>query len=140
MDRVLLTALRNAAARGVDVRLVTPHVPDKRLVFYLTRASYRPLLLSGVRILEYTPGFLHAKQVLVDDRIAFVGTVNLDYRSLSHHFECGAILCATPALGDIATDFEGIFEVSEEITLENFHPGLVSRTAAALISLFSPLF
>lgn len=140
VDRVLLTALRNAAARGVDVRLVTPHVPDKRLVFYLTRASYRPLLLSGVRILEYTPGFLHAKQVLVDDRIAFVGTVNLDYRSLSHHFECGAILCATPALGDIATDFEGIFEVSEEITLENFHPGLVSRTAAALISLFSPLF
>lgn len=140
VDRALLQALRNAAARGVDVRIVTPHIPDKRLVFLLTRASYRPLLAAGVRIMEYTPGFLHAKQMLVDDEIAFVGTVNLDYRSLSHHFECGVILCRTPALSDITRDFEDLFSISSEITRENFRFGPLARTAAALLSLLSPLF
>ena len=140
VDRALLGALRNAAARGVDVRIVTPHVPDKRLVFLLTRASYRPLLEAGVRILEFTPGFLHAKQMLVDGEIAFVGTVNLDYRSLSHHFECGAILLGTPAIGDIGRDFEEIFSLSAEITGESFRLSPLARTAAALLSLISPLF
>ena len=140
VDRTLMTALQNAAKRGVDVRIVTPHVPDKRVVFQLTRASYPPLLEAGVRIFEYTPGFLHAKQMLVDDEIAFVGTVNLDYRSLSHHFECGAVLCRTPALTDIARDFDGLFAVSGEIPREGFRLGLLNRTAAALLSLFSPLF
>lgn len=139
-DRALMTALKNAAKRGVDVRIVTPHIPDKKLVFQLTRASYRPLLEDGVRIYEYTPGFIHSKQMLVDDEIAFVGTINLDYRSLSHHFECGAILCRTPALTDIGRDFEELFEVSQEQTRENFKQSLCGRAISSVLLMFSPLF
>lgn len=139
VDRALTTALRNAAARGVDVRIVTPHIPDKRLVFLLTRASYRRLLDAGVRIYEYTPGFIHSKQILVDDEIALVGTVNLDYRSLAHHFECAAILCRTPSLGEIGADFAEIFEASREIA-KDFRMSLPGRFAARLLSLFSPMF
>ena len=140
IDRTLTVALCNAARRGVDVRIVTPHIPDKRLVFLLTRASYRTLLAAGVRIFEYTPGFIHAKEMLVDDEIAFVGTVNMDYRSLSHHFECGAILCRTPALSDIAADFAGVLAVSQEITRGTFRQNPVARLLAALLKIFSPLF
>ena len=139
VDRALTTALRNAAARGVDVRVVTPHIPDKRLVFQLTRASYQRLLTAGVRIYEYTPGFIHSKQILVDDEIAMVGTVNLDYRSLAHHFECAAILCRTPSLGEIGADFEEVFAVSEEIP-RDFRMSPLARFTARLLSLFSPLF
>lgn len=140
VDRSLTVALCNAARRGVDVRIITPHVPDKRIVFLLTRASYRPLLAAGVRIFEYTPGFIHAKQMLVDDEIAFVGTVNMDYRSLSHHFECGAILCRTPALADISADFEGVLAVSQEICADTFRVNPISRLLAAALKIFSPLF
>lgn len=139
IDRALTNALRNAAARGVDVRIVTPHIPDKRVVFQLTRASYRKLLEAGVRIYEYTPGFIHSKQILVDDEIALVGTVNLDYRSLAHHFECAAILCRTPSLGEIGADFEEIFAVSEEIPTD-FRMSPFGRLTVRLLSLFSPLF
>ena len=139
VDRALTTALRNAAARGVDVRIVTPHIPDKRMVFRLTRASYGRLLEAGVRIYEYTPGFIHSKQILVDDEIALVGTVNLDYRSLAHHFECAAILCRTPSLGEIGADFEEVFAVSEEIPTD-FRMPLGDRVIARLLSLFSPMF
>ena len=139
IDRALTNALRNAAARGVDVRIVTPHIPDKQVVFQLTRASYHKLLDAGVRIYEYTPGFIHSKQILVDDEIALVGTVNLDYRSLAHHFECAAILCRTPSLGEIGADFEEVFAVSEEIT-RDFRLSLFGRLTARLLSLFSPLF
>ena len=139
VDRALTTALRNAAARGVDVRIVTPHIPDKKMVFQLTRASYGRLLEAGVRIYEYTPGFIHSKQILVDDEIALVGTVNLDYRSLAHHFECAAILCRTPSLGEIGADFEEVFAVSEEIPTD-FRMPLGDRVSARLLSLFSPLF
>lgn len=139
VDRALTTALRNAAARGVDVRIVTPHIPDKRLVFQLTRASYQKLLEAGVRIYEYTPGFIHSKQILVDDEIALVGTVNLDYRSLAHHFECAAILCRTPSLGEIGADFGEVFAASEEIP-RDFKMANPGRLIAKVLSLFSPLF
>ena len=140
VDRALMSALCNAARRGVDVRIVTPHIPDKRIVFLLTRSSYRPLLAAGVRILEYTPGFIHAKQMLVDDEIAFVGTVNMDYRSLSHHFECGAILCRTPAVTDITADFEAVFAVSGEVGASGLRMNPLSRLIAAFLKIFSPLF
>lgn len=139
VDRALTTALRNAAARGVDVRIVTPHVPDKLLVFQLTRASYQSLLAAGVRIYEYSPGFIHSKQILVDDEIAMVGTVNLDYRSLAHHFECAAVLCRTPSLGEIGADFETVFSASEEIPAD-FRMSPLARFTARMLSLFSPLF
>ena len=88
----LLEAMKAAAKRGVDVRVMVPGIPDKKLVYRLTRSYYVPLLRAGVRIYEYTPGFLHAKCCVSDDRAAVVGSINLDYRSLFLHFECGVLL------------------------------------------------
>ena len=93
IDVATNTALCNAAKSGVDVRIITPHIPDKRYVFEVTRAHYPPLLRAGVRIYEYTPGFIHAKNFVVDDRFAVVGTINLDYRSLFLHFEDTLRVC-----------------------------------------------
>ncbi len=139
IDHNLLTALRNAAARGVEVRIITPHVPDKRLVFHVTRWHYRPLLEAGVRIYEYTPGFLHAKTVVCDGEIAFVGTINFDYRSLAHHFECGALLYHTPCIAQISADFEATVALSQEITPQSFHMGGLASLGCAVLSVFFPL-
>ncbi len=140
MDHTLETALKNAALRGVDVRIVTPHIPDKRVVFAMTRASYRGLLAAGIRIYEYTPGFLHAKQLLADGNLGFVGTINLDYRSFSHHFECGAVICRDPSLQAIRRDFDSLFKVSEEVTSENYRMNRFEVWIHRLFSLFAPLF
>ena len=88
----MLTALCNAAKDGVDVRIVTPGIPDKKMIFLLTQSYYAPLIQSGVKIYQYTPGFIHAKCFVCDDEIATVGSVNLDFRSLYLHFECGVFL------------------------------------------------
>lgn len=105
-----------AAGRGVDVRIITPGVPDKKLIRRVTRSHYGPLVRGGVQIWEYTPGFLHAKQMLVDDDTATVGTVNLDYRSLYHHFENGVLFHGGAAPRMVADDFEALFSVSENVT------------------------
>ena len=117
IDVATNTALCNAAKSGVDVRIITPHIPDKRYVFEVTRAHYPPLLKAGVKIYEYTPGFIHAKNFVVDDRFAVVGTVNLDYRSLFLHFEDGVWLCEAPCIHDIRADFEETLKVCERISL-----------------------
>ena len=105
-----------AARRGVDVRIITPGIPDKKMVYKLTRSYYAQLARYGVRIYEWTPGFIHAKQMLADDQVATCGTINLDYRSLYLHFENGCILYRCPALTDIAADFERTFAQSTEVT------------------------
>ncbi len=92
VGETMLDALKAAAKRGVDVRLILPGIPDKKLIFRLTRSYYLPLLRAGVRIYEFTPGFLHAKCYVSDDRVAVVGSINMDYRSLFLHFECGTLL------------------------------------------------
>ncbi|MBQ8341005.1 MAG: cardiolipin synthase [Clostridia bacterium] len=138
-DHNLTTALRNAAARGVDVRIVTPHIPDKRLIFWVTRSHYKPLLESGVRIYEYTPGFIHAKTLLCDGKVAFVGTVNMDYRSLVHHFECGALLYDTPCIEDINADLKQTLARSHEITAENFRMNGLASLACSFLAVFFPL-
>ena len=112
------TALCNAAKAGVDVRIITPHVPDKRLVFELTRAHYQPLLEAGVQIFEYTPGFVHAKNFAVDDRYGTVGSINLDYRSMFLHFEDGVWLCNDPTVLEIKADFLATQARSQAVTLE----------------------
>ncbi|MDF2801616.1 MAG: cardiolipin synthase, partial [Anaerocolumna sp.] len=89
IDDEMKYALTMAAKRGIDVRIVTPGIPDKKIVYRLTRSNYAPLIKSGVRIYEYTPGFIHAKSYVCDDELAVVGTINMDYRSLYLHFECG---------------------------------------------------
>ena len=98
-DHELLSVLRIAAKKGVDVRLITPHIPDKKTVFLMTRSNYRALLRDGVKIYEYTPGFIHANNIICDDKFAVCGTINLDYRSLVHHFECGPLPAGTRLQG-----------------------------------------
>ena len=105
LDGELETALKFAAQRGVDVQLILPGIPDKKTAYALAKSHYRSLLAAGVKIYEYTPGFVHAKVVVSDDEKAVVGTINFDYRSLYHHFECAAYLYRTPCIPDIEQDF-----------------------------------
>ena len=105
IDNEMLTALTYAARRGVEVQLILPHIPDKEIAFSLAHTYYRRLLDSGVQVYEYEPGFVHAKVFVSDDCKAVVGTINLDYRSLYHHFECAAYLCDAPVIADIERDF-----------------------------------
>ena len=136
----MLDALRNAAKRGVDVRLVLPGIPDKKLVFRLSRSYYLPLLRAGVRIYEYTPGFIHSKVYLVDDRYAVAGTVNLDFRSLYLHFENAVYLFEATCTAAIAEDFQDTFPLCEEITWRKCrNTKLWQRLLQAALRLFSPL-
>ena len=112
------TALCNAAKSGVDVRIMTPHIPDKPLVFELTRSHYEPLLDAGVRIFEYTPGFVHAKNMVVDDKYAVVGSINMDYRSMFLHFEDAVWLCHDPTVMAVKADFLSTQIKCQPITLE----------------------
>lgn len=138
-DYNTVSALRNAAFRGVDVRIITPAIPDKKLVYNMTRSNYGYLMQSGVKIYEYTPGFIHAKGMLADGKVAFVGTVNLDYRSLVHHYECGAVMYGVPCLKDIKDDFDDTLSVSRRITENNFKMGFLPSLLNAVLNLFSPM-
>lgn len=109
-------ALTLAASRGVDVRIITPGIPDKNTAYAVTRSHYSRLARDGVKIYEYIPGFCHAKQCVADDEIATCGTINLDYRSLYHHFENGVIMYNCKAVGDIKNDFETLFGKCLEVT------------------------
>lgn len=140
IDVATNTALCNAAKSGVDVRIITPHIPDKRYVFEVTRAHYPPLLEAGVKIFEYTPGFIHAKNFVVDDRFATVGTVNLDYRSLFLHFENGVWLCEAPCIKDIRADFLATEQLCEAYTLRRFkHLNIFLQLYRSILRVFAPL-
>ena len=140
IDVATNTALCNAAKAGVDVRIITPHIPDKRYVFEVTRAHYPPLLEAGVKIYEYTPGFIHAKNFVVDDRFATVGTVNLDYRSLFLHFENGVWMCEAPCIQEIRQDFEATLAVCEPISIRRFkHLNILLQLYRSILRVFAPL-
>lgn len=133
-------ALRAAAKSGVDVRIMVPHIPDKKTVFELTRAHYEPLLEAGVRIFEYTPGFLHSKSFAVDDKYAVVGSINLDYRSMFLHFEDGVWLCGDPTVLDVKADFLRTQEICQEATLEQARDHSLPRMVLrSLLRLLAPL-
>jgi cardiolipin synthase len=134
----MVHALGLAAKRGVDVRIVTPGIPDKKTVFRLTRANYEALLKGGVRIYEYTPGFLHAKSVLLDDA-AVVGTINFDFRSLYHHFENAVYFTTPSAVAALEKDFAEIVSVSKEQTLSKRKTGVFSRLFNSALRLIEPL-
>ena len=139
-DNELLTALQFAAKRGVDVRLILPGIPDKKTVFALSRSYYRQLLEAGVKIYEYTPGFVHAKVALSDDIHAVVGTINLDYRSLYHNFECAAYLYRTPVLADIRADFSQTLEKCRRVYPEHLRSfPLWARIFAFIAKFAAPL-
>lgn len=136
----LRTALALAAKRGVDVRIVTPGIPDKKLVYAVTRSYYAGLASQGVRIYEYTPGFCHAKQCLCDGELAMVGTSNLDYRSLYLHFENNVLFFDSDAVRDLESDFEELFAESREVTDQyRTGRGAMLRIWQCILRLFAPL-
>ena len=140
LDYEMQTALRFAAMRGVDVRLILPHIPDKKSAFVLAKTHYAALTEAGVKIYEYTPGFIHAKVFLCDDREAVVGTINLDYRSLYLHFECAAYLYKVAAISQIKQDFEDTFSKSQLVTREAIRSqSLTTRIVGAVLKMIAPL-
>lgn len=132
-------ALRLAARRGVDVRIITPGIPDKKMVYGLTRSYYYNLVRSGVRIFEYAPGFCHCKMSVADDVLATCGTINMDYRSLYHHFENGCLYYGCNAVVDTKADFEWMFDQSREVTEQYRDPAAHMRLWYAILRLASPL-
>ena len=139
IDTDMINALIMAANRGVDVRIVTPGIPDKKIVYNITRSFYSQLIDGGVRIYEYTPGFIHSKVFVSDDRIATVGTLNLDYRSLYLHFENGVYLSDASAVLDIKDDVEATLLESHEVTWEESRRGLLHTLLYSVIRIFAPL-
>ena len=134
----LLDALRNAALRGVKVHLILPGIPDKKLVYLVAKSNFRYLLDAGVNIYIYKPGFNHMKTVLADDSLGIVGTINFDFRSLVHHFECAALLYQTACLKDVKEDFLEMIEKSEKVPA-NFDLKRMQKRICALIKLISPM-
>ena len=140
LDNEMTTALIIAAQSGVDVRIITPHIPDKWYVHAVTRSSYRQLIEAGVRIYEYTPGFIHAKMFVADDEVGVVGTANMDYRSFYLHFECGVAFFRCSVIQTVKQDILKTMEISQEI-----HPNpeeripLLRRLGRAILKAFAPL-
>ena len=118
LDGELETALQYAGQRGIDVKLILPGIPDKKLAYSLAKTHYARLLKAGVKIYEYTPGFVHAKVWTSDDEKGVVGTINLDYRSLYHHFECATYMYQTDCISDIERDFQETLAECRPVTEE----------------------
>ena len=139
IDNDLCESIESAALRGVDVKIVVPHIPDKRLVFSLTRSFYDRLMRAGVEIYEYEPGFIHAKSYLADDEYAMIGTINLDYRSLVHHFENGVWLYRCDSIAHLKSDISATLEKSIRVTDEMRKTNPVVRLIRAIGRIFAPL-
>ncbi len=140
IDNDICTAIETAALRGVDVKIIVPHIPDKKLVFDMTRSFYHRLLSAGVEIYEYKPGFIHAKSYICDDVCAMIGTINLDYRSLVHHFENGVWMYKCEVITDIKNDIDNTLEKSLKITNDMLKTNTLHRLFRAIVRIFSPLF
>ena len=140
LDNTMATSLCDAAKSGIDVRLITPGIADKKLVNLLTKSYYDRLIEAGVKIYEYTPGFVHAKIFVSDDETAVVGTINLDYRSLAHHFENAIWMYKTDIVADIKKDFLDTQEKCERITLEKCMKKSFGKIIfLPILRLFSPM-
>lgn len=139
IDSLMENALCTAAKCGIDVRIITPGIGDKKIVHETTKSYYENLIRNGVKIYEYTPGFIHAKTFVCDDEYATVGTVNLDFRSLYLHFECGVWMYRCSVIADIKRDFEETMKKSALIRLEDCHPNLMRRLFRAIMALISPM-
>lgn len=135
----MLSALCLAAKSGVDVRIITPHRWDKWLVHMTTRSYYRDLIKAGVKIYEYTSGFIHSKTFVADDQIATVGTTNLDFRSLYLHFECGTLLYETDAVMEVKEDFIHTLDICQQVTEANCKANIAVRLLQDILRLFAPL-
>ena len=136
----LSAALEFAAMRGVDVRIILPHIPDKKYAFAIARSYYPSLLAAGVQVYEYTPGFVHAKVFTSDDCKAVVGTINLDYRSLYHHFECGAYFYKSTVVEDVEADFQATLQKCMRVE-DGYYKSLPTggRLLGRICNLIAPL-
>ncbi len=139
IDNEMISALTLAAKRGIDVRIVTPGIPDKRIVNSMTKSYYQMLIEDGVKIYEYKPGFIHSKVFVCDDMVATVGTLNLDYRSLYLHFENGIYMYKCKAVFDIKKDCEDTIKKSHLVTKKECRTGLIKGTFQAIMRVLAPL-
>ena len=140
LDNEMMTALKFAAKRGVEVIIIMPHVPDKWYAFVLAKTYYNELLDAGVQIYEYTPGFVHAKVFTSDDRKAVVGTINMDYRSLYLHFECAAFLYENSEIPAVENDFQETLKKCQKITQEDYKKQKsFDKIAGSILRVFAPL-
>ena len=140
IDNTMVTALCSAAKAGIDVKIITPHIPDKKYVHSVTRSYYEKLISAGIEIYEYTPGFIHAKTFVADDKYGVVGTINMDYRSLFLHFECATWLYKSKCVSEIKEDFLKTLEVCKKITLEQCKKTpWYKRFVRGILNLFAPL-
>ena len=139
-DHEMITAMGLAAKRGVDVRIMTPHIPDKWYAYETAWSYYSELLAQHVRIFEYEPGFVHAKNMTADDIVTVVGTINMDYRSLYLHFECAAVLYGSSTVRQVRQDFDKSMEHCIEISLADCHNRSIPRRMTSwLLRMFAPL-
>jgi cardiolipin synthase len=140
IDNEMSTALILAAKSGIDVRIITPHIADKWYVHAVTRAHYKKLVKYGVKIYEYTPGFIHAKNFVSDDNVAVVGTINLDFRSLYLHFECATEMYKTDAVLKVKEDYLKTLEECQEITYSDcLNVNIFVRIGRMILRLFAPM-
>lgn len=139
IDNDLCSDIERAALRGVDVRIIVPHIPDKKIIFGITRSFYHRLMNAGVKIYEYEPGFIHAKSYIADDKYAIIGTVNLDYRSLVHHFENGVWMYKTDIVPNIKRDIDETIGKSILITKDNLKTGIIARFIRSIVRIFAPM-
>ena len=140
LDGEMLTSLKFAGRRGVDVRIIMPHIADKKFIFAQSRSYYKELINAGVKIYEYTPGFIHSKVFLSDDIRGVVGTINLDYRSLYHHFECALYMEEMASLIQVKDDFEKVFELSQRVSLEDIkNYNIFMKMAGRVLKIIAPL-
>lgn len=140
LDNDMITALTYTAKRGVETIIIMPHIPDKLYAYLLARSYYRELLEAGVRIFEFTPGFVHGKAYVSDDETAVVGTINMDYRSLHLHFECAAYMYRNPAVMEVEEDYRNTLKQCQEITVEDCRKyPLYKKIAGGALRLFAPL-
>lgn len=139
IDNDLCQDIENTAMRGVEVKIIVPHVPDKKTVFGMTRSFYKRLMDAGVQIYEYEPGFIHAKSYLVDDTYAMIGTINLDYRSLVHHFENGVWMYRCDSIMDLKKDIEETLTKCIPVTKEIEKLTLLQRLFRAVVRIFAPM-
>lgn len=140
LDNELLVGLKIAAMSGVDVRIITPNIPDKRVVFIVTKSYYRELINAGVKIYQYTPGFIHTKSIISDDVLGIVGTANFDFRSLYLHFEDSCLLYKNSSLINLRNDFLETVAISKKIEKEDLKKeGIIKKFVLAILKVFSPL-
>lgn len=140
LDNEMITSLKLASISGIDVRIITPHIPDKWYVHAVSRANYHCLLKAGVKIYEYTPGFIHAKTIVVDDELAIVGTTNFDFRSFYLHFENGVLMYKSKCVKQVKNEYHALLDKCEEILLDAYlNEPWIKSFKGKVLKLFSPM-